>query len=126
MSQGLSKLKTKSLTPITHIKDFENVSSNASNTAAIATAATVAGMIVTIPEAEAIVKSIESFPVEEIGCTPFLRMYGYEVERLTLQAHACAQNCDGDEYVVDAILIMANYQLLSRHCLLSKLGGQWF
>ena len=64
MSQGLSKLKTKSLTPITHIKHFENVSSNASNTAAIATAATVAGMIVTIPEAEAIVKSIESFPVE--------------------------------------------------------------
>jgi len=89
-----------SFTQITDTNDFDAIKSSAGLT------------IVPILEAESIVQSLESFPVQEIGCTPFLRMYGYEVERLTLQAHACAKNQDGDEYVVDAILTHGKLSIL--------------
>jgi hypothetical protein len=50
------------------------------------------------------VASLQEFPVEAIGCSPFLKMYGYDVERLSHQAHICARRQDGDEYVVESIL----------------------
>ena len=68
--------------------------------------------IVSIEEAESIVQSLEPFPVEEIGCSPFLRMYAFDVERLTLQAHACAKRKHGDEYVVDSIITHGKISVL--------------
>lgn len=86
---------SSSLTPITHTTTTSNDEFNRHDQPSI---------IVPISEAEYIIESLQPFSIHEIGCTPFLRMYGYEVERLSMQAHLSAQLCDGDEYVVDAIL----------------------
>lgn len=68
--------------------------------------------IVSIQETESIVQTLQPFPVEEVGCSPFLRMYAYDIERLTLQANLCAKRQDGDEYVVDAILTHKKLSIL--------------
>jgi hypothetical protein len=68
--------------------------------------------IVSIQEAESIVQTLQPFPVEEIGCSPFLRMYACDIERLTLQANVCAKRQDGDEYVIDAILTYKKLSVL--------------
>ena len=60
--------------------------------------------VVPLYEAEHIVESLTSFPVEQIGTSIFLKMYAYQLERLSIQAHASAQQSTGDEYIVDAIL----------------------
>lgn len=43
-------------------------------------------------EAESIISSIKTFPIQEIGSSAFLKMYGFEIEKLSLQAHASALN----------------------------------
>ena len=100
----------KPLTSHTQIKDIHDCESNQSHEFLSTTATT----IVSIQETESIVQSLNSFPIEEIGCSPFLRMYAYDVERLTLQAHVCAKRQDGDEYVVDAILSHGKLECLVR------------
>ena len=74
-------------------------------------------------EAESIISSIKKFPIQEIGSSAFLKMYGFEIEKLSLQAHASALNSSSihhetgtgekygataiggeDEYVIDLIL----------------------
>jgi len=54
-------------------------------------------------ESEFIVKSLKSYTVEEIGGSSFLRMYGNDLERLSIQAHTSARQRD-DEYIIDSIL----------------------
>jgi len=72
-------------------------------------------VLISVSEAESIVESLESFTVEDIGSSPFLHMYGYQVERLSLQAHATAKVPDcGDEYVVEAILTFGKIPTLVR------------
>jgi len=60
-------------------------------------------------EADHIVQSLETFPLEEVGSSKFMYMYAYQLERLSLQAHACAQSNASDsilqeEFVVESIL----------------------
>jgi hypothetical protein len=93
-----------SLTPITDTNDFHNPSS----------AQSINLTIVSIEESESIVSSLQPFPIDEIGCSSFLRMYAYDLERLSFQAHICAKRQDGDEYVVDAILSYKKLETLIR------------
>jgi len=93
-----------SLTPITDTNDFHDPSSSQS----------INLTIVSVEESESIVSSLQPFPIDEIGCSPFLRMYAYDLERLSLQAHICAKRQDGDEYVVDAILSYKKLETLIR------------
>lgn len=57
-------------------------------------------------EAESIVSSdrLRAFPVEEVGTSEFLLVYGRDVERLSLQAHVTARRRGHDEYVVEALV----------------------
>ena len=62
-------------------------------------------------EADGIVQSLETFPIEEIGSSLFMHMYTYNLERLSLQAHASATLIRSDpnlstedEFVVESIL----------------------
>lgn len=87
------------LQSLTKIKDVHELSdkrgSQSFNTTTV---------VLSIQEAECLVSSLEEFPVDAIGCSPFMKMYAYDLERLSLQAHMSAQCQDGDEYVVEAIL----------------------
>ena len=69
-------------------------------------------VMVTVMEAEHIIDSLKSFPVDQIGSSEFLNMYAYQVERLSMQAHATAQRQDGDEYIVEAILTFGKLPIL--------------
>ena len=67
--------------------------------------------IMTGYEAHHIVQSLDTFPIEEIGSSKFMHMYAYQLERLSLQAHASAKimgsnlgDSSGDEFVVESIL----------------------
>ena len=97
------KKAASSLTPIIDTNEFSSSSQSSINVT-----------IVSIEEAESIVSSIQPFRIDEIGSSPFLQMYGYNVERLSLQAHISAQRRDGDEYVVDAILSYKKLEILIR------------
>lgn len=72
-------------------------------------------------EAESLISPIKKFSIDEIGSSPFLKMYAFEIEKLSLQAHAHASasnSCHGghdklisastvggeDEYVIDLLL----------------------
>lgn len=75
-------------------------------------------------EAEYIISSIHEFPIQEIGSSSFLKMFCFEIEKLSLQAHASASNASWkdnngkgdslsvseagiggeDEYVIDLLL----------------------
>ncbi len=77
-------------------------------------------------EAECIISSIKHFPIQEIGSSSFLKMYGFQIEKLSLQAHLSAStntcttssltlgssspflngadSCGEDEYVIDLLL----------------------
>jgi hypothetical protein len=92
-----------SLTPITDTPtiDFEYVENSISPS-----------NIVSHIEAESIISTLRSFSIEEIGCTPFMKMYGYDLERLSMQAHHSAKRQDGDEYVVEAILTQKKLSIL--------------
>ena len=94
----------KSLQSLTQIKDIDELS-NALNQSWNST-------VVSIQEAEALVSSLQEFPVDEIGCSSFMKMYAYDLERLSLQAHICAKREDGDEYVVEAILTHRKLKIL--------------
>jgi len=69
-------------------------------------------LIMTRYEADHIIQSLKSFPLEEIGSSEFMHMYAYQVERLSLQAHASAcmirSNPSNlvaqDEFVIESIL----------------------
>ena len=43
-------------------------------------------------EAESIISSIKHYPIQEIGSSSFLKMYGFQIEKLSLQAHLSAVN----------------------------------
>jgi len=94
-----------SLTPISHYHDLSSASAEAIPT------------ILSPMEAESIVSSIREFPIREIGSSSFLKMFGFQIEKLSLQAHASASNSPiihrhsnvnalggEDEYVIDLIL----------------------
>lgn len=70
--------------------------------------------VVPMVEAESIVQSLQQFKLHEIGCSPFLRMYAYDVERLSIQAHISAKRRDGDEYVLESILSNNKLETLVR------------
>lgn len=70
-------------------------------------------------EAESIIKSLQSVTVEEIGSSKFLHLYAVQLERLSLQAHASAQqnnNQEDDindgEFVLEAILTFHKLDVL--------------
>lgn len=86
----------KSLQSLTQIRDIDDLNDNRNQS--------LHATIVSIHEAESIVASLQEFPVDAIGCSPFMKMYGYDMERLSQQAHVCAMRQDGDEYVVESIL----------------------
>lgn len=94
-----------SLTPITHTPaiNFECVENSISPS-----------NIVSHIEAESIISTLRSFSIEEIGCTPFMQMYGYDLERLSMQAHHSARRQDGDEYVIEEILTQKKLSILVR------------
>jgi hypothetical protein len=69
-----------SLTKITHHHDL-----SASSAVQIPT-------IVSPMEAESIISSIHEFPIREIGSSSFLKLFGFQIEKLSLQAHASASN----------------------------------
>ena len=98
-----------SLTQITHQHDTTSFQLSSSNT------------IVSPLEAESMIASIIRFPIEEIGSSAFLKLYGFQIEKLSLQAHASASKAifsqlsrieydtsgvDGeDEYVIDLLFM---------------------
>ena len=72
-------------------------------------------IIVSPMEAESIVSSIRQFSISEIGSSSFLKLFGFQIEKLSLQAHASASasssHCGSggggggeDEYVIDLLL----------------------
>ncbi len=69
-----------SLTKITHHHDLS------------ISAAVQIPTIVSPMEAESIVSSIYEFPIREIGSSSFLKIFGFQIEKLSLQAHASASN----------------------------------
>lgn len=69
-----------SLTKITHHHDLSTSS------------AVQIPTIVSPMEAESIVSSIHEFPIREIGSSSFLKLFGFQIEKLSLQAHASASN----------------------------------
>mmetsp|Transcript_5218 Transcript_5218/g.7951 ORF Transcript_5218/g.7951 Transcript_5218/m.7951 type:complete len:694 (-) Transcript_5218:12-2093(-) len=77
-------------------------------------------IIVSPFEADTLVaNSIQPFSVEEVGSDAFLLSYGYDFERLSMQAHATAAvagegNGGGDEYVVESILAHDKLHVLVR------------
>ena len=70
-----------SLTQITDHHDYDASSSSPNETPMIMT-------MVSHMEAEIIISSIKQFPILEIGSSSFLKMYGYQLEKLSFQAHA--------------------------------------
>jgi len=80
--------------------------------------------VVSVDEVERIVDSLESYSVEEVGSSSFLYTYGYQVERLSMQAHITAQQQQqhggsnsehhDDEYVVEQILASGKLTVLIR------------
>ena len=70
--------------------------------------------ILTPREAESIVESLQPFPVEEIGSSEFLQTYAFHLERLSLQAHASAQEGAEDEFVTEAIVTFGKLDVLVR------------
>ena len=101
-------MPSKAITSYTQVKDVTDFNSSSASASPFAKDVT----IVSIQETESIVQTLQPFPVHEIGCSPFLRMYAYDVERLTQQANVCAQRQDGDEYVVDSILTHRKLEVL--------------
>lgn len=72
---------------------------------------------ISVFEAEHIIKQLRSFKLEEIGSSSFLEMYGYDLERLSLQAHATARlNTSAvstrDEFIVEGILSYGKLKIL--------------
>ena len=96
-----------SKTKITSVEDTDAKSSLLS--------ANQGSIFVSVFEAEKIVESLKLFTVDEIGSTPFLQMYGCDVERLSLQAHLSAKmniEAHGDEYIVEAIMTFSKIPVL--------------
>ena len=50
-------------------------------------------VIVSPLEAESIIASLMQYPIEEIGSSSFLKMYGFQIEKLSL--HSFALTADG-------------------------------
>jgi hypothetical protein len=68
-------------------------------------------LVMTGYEADHIVQSLKTFPLEDIGSSEFINMYAYQLERLSLQAHASAHMIQSDanllpedEFVIESIL----------------------
>jgi hypothetical protein len=92
-----------SLTPISHTSNtqFDCVENDISSS-----------NIVSFVETQSIVSTLCSFPIDEIGSSRFLKMYGYDLERLSIQAHLSAKRQDGDEYVIEEILTQKKLSIL--------------
>lgn len=84
-----------SLTPISHSSTVD-FSSNGENF--------LTANILSITEAEELVVSLRTFRIEEIGSSPFMQMYCYHLERLSIQAHISAKRQDGNEFVIESIM----------------------
>lgn len=98
-----------SLTQITHHHDISSSLSSSSSP-----------IIVSPMEAESIISSIRQFSISEIGSSSFLKLFGFQIEKLSLQAHASASSSASsakiaalstsiggggeDEYVMDLLL----------------------
>jgi len=104
-SNNNNPLSAGSLTQIKDVHDEEIT------TATSTTTTTIISQI----EAESIIDTLKAFEIKDIGTSEFMQMYGYHVERLTLQAHAsaqCQQYGREDEYVIDALLTYDKVSIL--------------
>jgi hypothetical protein len=72
------------------IKSSSVLSSSSPSPSTTTATATATATIVSPMEAESMISSIQHFPISEIGSSSFLKMYGYQIEKLSLQAHASA------------------------------------
>uniref|UniRef100_A0A7S2LHJ0 Uncharacterized protein n=1 Tax=Leptocylindrus danicus TaxID=163516 RepID=A0A7S2LHJ0_9STRA len=63
-------------------------------------------------EAEQIIENLETMGVAEVGSDKFLRQYGVNLERCSMQAHASAAS-NSEEFVVDSILSFSKFSVLT-------------
>lgn len=69
--------------------------------------------LVNISEAENIIENLKAMSVSEVGNDEFLRQYGVNLERCSMQAHANAAS-NSEEFVVDSILSFSKFSALTK------------